>query len=139
MNEEEIHEEVMNDEEKVNNLKTLGHYFYAKYDQDKLYSGGVSALVDTDLTQGEIVLNDKLKGLYGVDLVDLEEEYEIIEEKLVLFYTLYDPEKLDKSIESIIGWAIVHGEPALNAKLMEKYDDDLESTGLKIRLRMFYK
>jgi len=139
MNDEEIDLEVSADEENIKRLRTLAHYFYAKYDQDKLYDGGVSALVDTAILRGEEALNEKLRGKYNADLIDVEEEFDIIEEKLEMFYKLYDPERLETSIDSIIGWTIVHGEGALNDKLMLKYDDDLVSTGLKIRLRKFYR
>lgn len=126
-------------QDRVTELKTFISFFYAKNDQEKLYDGGVSRLLGTLMKRGENYVNVGLRKTYKEDLKDIEVAYKNLHERLEYFYKIYDGEKLEGTIETIVGWGIVHGEQNLNDKLMKRYDDDLEGRGLKKRLRVFYE
>eukprot|EP00924_Labyrinthula_sp_SR-Ha-C_P001094 augustus_masked-scaffold_7-processed-gene-13.11-mRNA-1 protein AED:0.01 eAED:0.01 QI:138/1/1/1/0/0.5/2/97/617 len=145
----QVEQQVQLDEQKVWRYKMLIRFFLARHDKEKLYDNGINEALEILLESGEAYLNEQLREEYGEDLNVIEEQYEEFETKFVNFYKIYDPEKLEKKeedenkkvnafIESVAGWTLVHGENKINNKLMDKYDDDLNATGLKKKLALFY-
>jgi len=129
------------DEEYREYLRKLIEIFYAKHDPNRLLEEGVSAVVDFAVKAGEEALNVKLKKKYGEDLLSMDDRFQAIRERLVAFYTKYEPAKLenDRDIDTVVGWALVHGVDKLNESLRKKYDEDIDASALKKRLLLFYQ
>jgi hypothetical protein len=117
--------------------------FYARHDPNRLLEEGVSPIIDYAIQQGEEALNVKLRKKYNEDLSVVDKQFQDVRSKLVAFYQRFDTTKLGadkaKDMDTIVGWALVHGVDKLNATLMKKYDEDLDGSGLRTRLRLFYQ
>eukprot|EP00512_Aurantiochytrium_limacinum_P001835 CAMPEP_0171487028 /NCGR_PEP_ID=MMETSP0958-20121227/1411_1 /TAXON_ID=87120 /ORGANISM="Aurantiochytrium limacinum, Strain ATCCMYA-1381" /LENGTH=616 /DNA_ID=CAMNT_0012019959 /DNA_START=47 /DNA_END=1897 /DNA_ORIENTATION=+ len=123
-------------------LRKLVEVFYARHDPNRLLEEGVTPVLEFAIVEGEIALNDTLRATYGEDLTDVDQEFQDVREQLVRFYSRFDPSKLEPEnehqLDTVTGWAMVNGIDRLNETLRRKYDDDLEASGLKARLRLFY-
>lgn len=123
-------------------LRKLVEVFYARHDPNRLLEEGVTPIIDFAIRAGEEALNAKLRKKYGEDLLDVHAQFQETRERLIRYYTKYDATKLEpeneKDLDTIVGWALVHGVDKLNDTLMRKYDEDLDGSGLMARLRLFY-
>ncbi|GBG27860.1 Hypothetical Protein FCC1311_040832 [Hondaea fermentalgiana] len=123
-------------------LRKLVEVFYARHDPNRLLEEGVTPIIEFAIEAGEVALNEKLRAKYGQDLIDIDAEFQSVREQLVRFYARFDPTKLEPEnehqLDTVTGWALVNGLDRLNETLRRKYDDDLDGTGLRARLRLFY-
>eukprot|EP00516_Mucochytrium_quahogii_P000265 CAMPEP_0203761478 /NCGR_PEP_ID=MMETSP0098-20131031/14562_1 /ASSEMBLY_ACC=CAM_ASM_000208 /TAXON_ID=96639 /ORGANISM=" , Strain NY0313808BC1" /LENGTH=579 /DNA_ID=CAMNT_0050655495 /DNA_START=94 /DNA_END=1830 /DNA_ORIENTATION=+ len=133
---------VLGDLEYQEYLRKLIEIFYAREDPNKLLDG-VSAIMEYALAAGESALNKRLVEKYGRNLDSIDKEFQAMRKKITNFYKTYDPTKLEpervEDLDTIVGWALVHGKEKLNAALMKKYDEDVDGSGLSKRLQHFYK
>ena len=137
---EDITKIVEADEKKINRVRRLVELFYGKHDPERLLEEGVSPIIQFAIVKGEEELNEKLKLKYKEDLNDIEEQYLNNKRKMKKFYEMYDPSKLEgEQFEILLGRTTINGVNWLNTKLMKKYDDDTDFTGLKRRIKMFYE
>mmetsp|Transcript_11609 Transcript_11609/g.20630 ORF Transcript_11609/g.20630 Transcript_11609/m.20630 type:complete len:599 (+) Transcript_11609:313-2109(+) len=134
---------VQSDLEYQDYLRKLVEVFYARHDPNRLLEEGVSPIIDFAINSGEEALNAKLRKKYREDLLTIDSQFQDVRDKLMTFYAKYDPSKLsperERDLDTIIGWALVHGVEKLNSTLMKKYDEDLEGHGLRTRLKLFYE
>lgn len=137
---EDINRIVEADEKKITRIRRLVELFYGKHDPERLLEEGVSPIIQFAIVKGEEELNEKLKLKYREDLKDIEEQYLNNKRKMKKFYEMYDPSKLEgDQFEILLGRTTINGINWLNAKLMRKYDDDTDFTGLKKRIKLFYE
>jgi hypothetical protein len=78
---------------------------------------------------------------------NLASERRAVRHKLVIFYGSHEPNKSSSDIDEIVDWTYHNGEQAINAKLKQKYKDDLTSVSVKAyvslpleaQLKAFYR
>ncbi len=128
-------------------IRGLMEVFYAKYNPEKLASGGVDALMKYARINGLESANGKLQEKYGEDLDTLKVQYDALIDQLTKFYAKVDPSK--KNIDDLAAWAIVNGPQTLSDRLEKRYgkglyDDEVDQQiqdpdVLRSRVALFYE
>mmetsp|Transcript_14583 Transcript_14583/g.16536 ORF Transcript_14583/g.16536 Transcript_14583/m.16536 type:complete len:380 (+) Transcript_14583:265-1404(+) len=115
----------------VNEVRTQLLTFYETYNPEKAEQG-VEDLIKYVKKKGIEKLNAKLRARYNDDLSTFQggEKIEFkkrLFERLVAFYSDYDPNMIGQGLAKMITWVEKHGEEELNTLLRGRYNADLSA------------